>query len=119
MFGCASCVVGVAEDGKSVCKREGFVGFHNGMSTTNKETLRTLWKLGVCVVIGLALWFVDVPGMPRKAWHLFAIFVAIVAGIVIKPLPYGATLLLGMGVAILTKTLTFQQAFSGFNNQVP
>lgn len=67
----------------------------------------------------LALWFVEFPCMPSNAWHLFAIFVAVVAGTVLQPLLYGAVLLLGMAVSILSGTLTFQQAFSGFNNRVP
>lgn len=42
-------------------------------------------------MVGLTLWFVPAPdGVKQQAWHLLAIFVATIAGIVAKPLPMGA-----------------------------
>ena len=54
-----------------------------------------------------------------QAWHLLAIFVATIVGIVTQPLPLGAVAMLGLGAAQLTKVLTFSQAFSAFSSEIP
>ena len=77
-------------------------------------------ELSICCAVGLVLWFVPKPdGVTWKAWHLFSIFVATIAGVALMPLPLGAVALLGLGVAMLTGTLTFAEAFSAFDSEVP
>ena len=51
-----------------------------------------------------------------RAWHLLAIFVATIVGIIVKPLPMGAMALLGIAATALSGTLTINQALSGFGN---
>merc|ERR1719253_1122181 len=58
-------------------------------------------------------------GVATNAWHLFAIFVSTIVGIITMPLPLGAVAMIGLGVAQLTKTLTFPQAFSAFSSEIP
>jgi len=68
-------------------------------------------------IIGLILWFIPVPtGLKPQAWHLLAIFVATIIGIILQPLPMGAMALIGITVCALTKTLTVPQALSAFSN---
>lgn len=77
-------------------------------------------NLGLCVGIGLALWFVPPPaGVSVKAWHLLSVFSATIVGIITTPLPLGAVAVLGLGVAMLTKVLTFAEAFSAFSSEIP
>ncbi|KAK7257847.1 hypothetical protein RIF29_32110 [Crotalaria pallida] len=72
------------------------------------------------IVTGLILWFVPVPaGVSPNAWHLLAIFLATIVGIITQPLPLGAVAILGLGVSVLTKTLPFAAAFSGFGDPIP
>ena len=79
-----------------------------------------LKKLATCLAIGTALWFVPPPaGVAQNAWHLLAIFVGTIAGIITTPLPLGAVAMLGLGTAMMTKTLTFAAAFSAFANEIP
>lgn len=98
--------------------------------TTPLEQIRG-WSLGflqkskrlcyfmACLLVGGAIWFSPIPeGVDPKGWHLFAIFVATILGVVLKPIPMGAVALLSLGVTIVSKTLTFSQAFSGFSNHV-
>jgi len=67
--------------------------------------------------VGLVLWFTPIPtGVTPQAWHLFAIFIATIFGMIAKPLPMGAVALVGLAATVLTNTLTFDQAFSGFSN---
>lgn len=73
-----------------------------------------------CIATGVILWFVPVPsGVSKNAWQLLAIFLATIVGIITQPLPLGAVAVLGLGVSVLTKTLTFAAAFSGFGDPIP
>lgn len=69
----------------------------------------------ITFILGLILWYTPVPvGLSPQAWHLFAIFITTIFGIVLNPLPIGAIALLGILVAVLTRTLTIEQALGGF-----
>eukprot|EP00735_Rhodelphis_limneticus_P001153 TRINITY_DN11720_c0_g1::TRINITY_DN11720_c0_g1_i1::g.17544::m.17544 TRINITY_DN11720_c0_g1::TRINITY_DN11720_c0_g1_i1::g.17544 ORF type:complete len:566 (+),score=143.65,sp/Q41364/DIT1_SPIOL/66.88/0.0,Na_sulph_symp/PF00939.14/1.7e-152,Gate/PF07670.9/3.5e+03,Gate/PF07670.9/0.013,Gate/PF07670.9/3e+02 TRINITY_DN11720_c0_g1_i1:56-1699(+) len=78
------------------------------------------FPLFVTLLTGLVFWNIPVPeGVTTQVWHLFAIFIATIVGIITQPLPLGAVALVGLGTAIMTKTLTFQAAFSAFANEIP
>ena len=73
----------------------------------------------VTLLVGIVLWFIPEPeGVDPRAWHLLAIFVATIVGIISKPLPMGAVAMLGVTVTALTGTLTIGQSLSGFGNSV-
>lgn len=75
--------------------------------------------LGASILIGLIIWNSPEPeGVDPKAWHLFAVFVGTILGIVLKPFPMGVISFFGLMTATVTKTLTFEEAFSGFGNDV-
>ena len=57
-------------------------------------------------------------GVVPQAWNLLSIFLATVAGLVLSPLPVGAWAFLGLTTAVVTKTLTFAQAFGAMTNDV-
>jgi len=58
-------------------------------------------------------------GVTTQAWHLLAIFLATIVGIITQPLPLGAVAMLGLGTTMLTKVLTFGAAFSAFSSEIP
>jgi divalent anion:Na+ symporter, DASS family len=67
------------------------------------------------IILGAIIWFIPVPeGLKPQAWHLLAVFVATIVGIILQPLPMGAMALIGITVAALTNTLTVPQALSAF-----
>ena len=74
------------------------------------------WKSFLLVtIIGAIIWLIPVPaGLKPQAWHLLAIFVATIIGIILQPLPMGAMALIGITVCALTKTLTVPEALSAF-----
>ena len=77
-------------------------------------------NLGIAVGIAAVLWFIPPPsGVTTQAWHLLAVFIGTIVGIITKPLPLGAVAILGLGASMLTKTLTFSQAFSAFASEIP
>ena len=76
-----------------------------------------LWRLVGVLGVGVVLWFIPPPqGLEPKAWHLLAIFVATVAGIIARPLPMGAIAMIGLTVILLTGTLETPQVLAGFGN---
>jgi len=78
-----------------------------------------LLPLLITVAVGVLLWFVPPPaGVAPEAWHLFAIFVATIVGLITKPLPMGAVALMGMTATALTGTLSINDTLSGFGNNV-
>ena len=74
-----------------------------------------LWQYLVPIVVLLAIWFYPVPeGLKPQAWHMFAIFVATIVGILCAPLPSGALMFIALALSIFTNTLSFKAALSGF-----
>jgi di/tricarboxylate transporter len=77
-------------------------------------------NLGICVAVATIVWFAPPPaGVTLQAWHLLAIFLGTIVGIITQPLPLGAVAMLGLGATMLTKVLTFSAAFSAFASEIP
>lgn len=69
-------------------------------------------------LIGVIIWIFPLPtGIDQRAWHLLAIFVATIVGLVVKPLPMAAVGMLGITATALTRTLTIDESLSGFGNR--
>ncbi|WNF35003.1 anion permease [Bacillaceae bacterium IKA-2] len=84
-----------------------------------KQTEVKLIPLLITFAVGFIIWNIPVPsGLEPEAWQLFAIFVATIIGLIIKPLPMGPIAILGLTATVLTKTLTIGEAVSGFSNTV-
>lgn len=81
-----------------------------------------LVPLLITVAVGLVIWFLPPPeGVTalekgQQAWHLLAIFVATIVGLILKPLPMGAVAIIGIVLTAATGTLTAAQSLSGFGN---
>lgn len=81
--------------------------------------MKSALKLAISIAIGLIFWFLPEPsGVSSKGWELFAIFVGTMTGVILKPFPMGVISILSLTVAIVTRTLSFSEAFSGFSNDV-
>lgn len=80
---------------------------------------KEVFSLVIPFVIGLLIWFSPVPnGITLQAWHMLAIFVFTITGIVAKPLPMGAMSLIGIALLTATNTLTIDEALSGFSHNI-
>ena len=72
-------------------------------------------QLGI-LLLATALWFVPVPeGLNLQAWHLFVIFIATIACVIVNAMPIMVASIIGLAAAVLTHTLTPRQAYSGFS----
>jgi divalent anion:Na+ symporter, DASS family len=87
---------------------------------TPGTTLADHARLGpalITLAVAVVIWLIPPPeGVEPAAWHLLAIFVATIVGIIIKPLPMGAVAIIGIVATALTGTLSISQSLSGFGN---
>ncbi|WP_019551967.1 anion permease [Propionispira raffinosivorans] len=71
----------------------------------------------IVLFIGCIIWFIPVPtGLTPQAWHLFAIFAATVAALVLQPLPIGASAFIAITFSALSGTLKVDDAIAGYGN---
>lgn len=76
------------------------------------------------VIIGIVIWFLPVPeGVKPNAWHLLAIFLATIFGIILKAAAMGTMAMLGITMCAATQVLapgdpalSIAHALSGFGN---
>jgi len=65
-----------------------------------------LKNFGITVIIGLLLWFCPIPeGVTVEAWHLFAIFVSTILGIILKAAPMGTMCMIAVGLTAFFQLL--------------
>jgi DASS family divalent anion:Na+ symporter len=76
-----------------------------------------LVKRAIPFIIAIGIWFAPVPaGLTPQAWHLFAVFVAAIASVLLGSFPLLTAAMLAVGTVVVTNTITAAQAFSGFAN---
>ncbi|WP_254630346.1 anion permease [Cellulomonas sp. GbtcB1] len=76
-----------------------------------------LVRMAIPLVVGVVLWFVPPPeGVDAPAWHMFAIFVATIVGVIARPLPMGAVTIVGLVATVVTGVLEPAEALQGFSN---
>ncbi len=87
-------------------------------STPWQDLWRSAWRAVVPLAVGLAIVLIPPPpGLAHAAWHYFALFAAVILGLVLEPLPSAAVGVLGVTCAAMTG-LPFspaQRAAPGFN----
>jgi DASS family divalent anion:Na+ symporter len=67
--------------------------------------------------IAIGIWLAPVPaGLTAAAWHLFAIFVASIAAVLVGAFPLLTSTMLAVAAVVLTDTIPAAKAFSGFAN---
>jgi DASS family divalent anion:Na+ symporter len=77
----------------------------------------TLLKRATPFAIAIGIWCCPVPaGLTAPAWHLFAVFAAAIASVLLGAFPLLTASMLAVGAAVLTHTITPAQAYAGFAN---
>jgi DASS family divalent anion:Na+ symporter len=67
--------------------------------------------------LAIGIWLVPVPaGLTAPAWHLFAVFVAAIAAVLVGAFPLLTSTMLAVAAVVLTGTISPAKAFSGFAN---
>ena len=76
-------------------------------------TLRLRWA----IVVASAALILAIPrpdGITAEAWQLLAIFTATIVGSIVRPVPAGAIVFLGVAALAITKTMPTREALSGY-----
>lgn len=78
-----------------------------------------LIRWGIVLLAALAVLLAPIPeGITPKSWHLLAIFVATITGSIVRPLPGGAIVLLGVSAIALAGVLPVNEALAGYADPI-
>ena len=73
----------------------------------------------VLFAVGFGVWLLPAPeGITPQAWRLLAIFVATIAGVILRPIPGGAVVLMGVAAVALTGALPVREALGGYADPI-
>ena len=76
-----------------------------------------LVRRAVPFALAIGIWFTPVPaGLTAPAWHLFAVFVAAIASVLVDAFPLLTSTMLAVAAVVLTGTISPAKAFGGFAN---
>ncbi|MFW0795558.1 anion permease [Gordonia sp. CPCC 205515] len=76
------------------------------------------YKAAIPIVVGVIVYFLPVPdGVEPDGMHMLGIFVATILGLILQPLPTGSVALVGIAIAMITKTMAMDDALAGFANK--
>jgi DASS family divalent anion:Na+ symporter len=88
-------------------------------SETRAKLGSQLVRWGIVLLSGLLVLVIPTPeGIAPNSWRLLAIFVATIAGSIVRPLPGGAIVLLGISAIALTGVLPVRDALSGYADPI-
>ncbi len=97
-------------------RRNDGIGDDDDNNSRGSSTLLK-WCIVVFVALGVAL--IPVPaGITVQSWRLLAIFVATIVGSIVRPVPSGAVVLLGVSALALFGVLPVQQALGGYADPI-
>ena len=89
------------------------------MTAENNSRTSYFWRLGVCVAIAALGWIIPAPsGMPADGWKILGVFIATIASFILRPLPMGPMVLLGLIALAATHTMPFKVLMGGYGNKV-
>lgn len=78
-----------------------------------------LIRWAIVLAAGLAVLIVPVPtDITKQSWHLLAIFISTIVGLIVKPVPGGAMVLLGVATLAITGTLPVEGALRGYGDPI-
>src|ERR1019366_8710033 len=76
---------------------------------------RWLAVVGSALVV---LWLPVPSGISAESWRLLAIFTATIVGSIVRPVPAGAVVFLGVSTIAITNTLPAAKALSGYADPI-
>jgi len=80
---------------------------------------KKLISFSIAIGVGMIIWLLPKPSeLEPRAWNLFALFVATIVAVILKPLPMSVIGLLALTISVLTKILTLGEALKGFSNEI-
>ena len=90
---------------------------HGASETLSRRDLLIRW--GAVLAVVAAILAAPLPdGITPKSWRLLAIFIGTIVGSIVRPVPAGAMVFLGVAAVALTGTLTPAQALGGYADPI-
>jgi DASS family divalent anion:Na+ symporter len=81
----------------------------------NYQKIRWIKRI-LTLVLGIIIWHLPIPwNLTPDAWHLFAIFITAIIGVLIDALSIFTASVIAMVAVVLLRVLTPERAFSGFS----
>ncbi len=81
----------------------------------NYEKLRWIKRI-ITLIFGIILWHLPIPwDLTPDAWHLFAVFITAIIGVLIDALSIFTASVLALVAVVMLRVLTPEKAFSGFS----
>ena len=78
---------------------------------------KTISRWLIVILVGVVIWLMPVPyGLEPNAWVLFAVFVSMILGFILQPLPMGAMAFITIGFIMISRVLTGGQILAGFSD---
>ena len=69
--------------------------------------MKITWKTIAPLAVWLVLYLLPVPaGLNADQWHYFAIFAAVIAGLILESMPVGAVGMIGLTVAGVSRAMS-------------
>src|SRR6266850_2250757 len=79
----------------------------------------TLIRWSIVLGVGFGVWLLPTPaGITPQSWRLLAIFVATITGSIVRPIPGGAIVLMGVTAVALTGALPVREALGGYADPI-
>ncbi len=76
-------------------------------------------RFAACAAAGVAVWAIGPSvGIPATGVGLAAVFTAVILAFILRPLPMGPTVLIGLIVAAITKALPIKSGLAGYGEPV-
>jgi len=76
-------------------------------------------RWGIVFLTGAGVALAPIPeGIARTSWHLLAIFLATIVGLIARPMPGGAVVLLGVLALAVTGTMPVGEALAGYGDPI-
>src|SRR5262245_26096364 len=90
---------------------------HATTETLTRRELLVRWSTVAAVVLSILL--IPVPeGISTKSWRLLAIFLGTIVGSIVRPVPAGAMVFLGVAAIAVTGTLTPAEVLGGYADPI-
>ncbi len=85
----------------------------------NRDLVHKLIRWAVVLAVGVTIWLLPRPtGITPQAWRLLAIFLATITGSIVRPIPGGGMVLLGVSAVAITGALPIREALGGYADPI-
>lgn len=88
-------------------------------SETSEAVSHRLLRWLIVFAVGVSVWLLPMPAeITPQSWRLLAIFLATITGSIVRPIPGGAIVLMGVTAVAITGALPVREALGGYADPI-